>query len=471
MIRGLKPYPEYKNSGVPWLGEVPAHWNVQRAKFFMHEVDERSLTGDEELLSVSHKTGVTPRREKNVTMFLAESNVGYKLCRPGDVVVNTMWAWMAAIGVARQIGIVSPSYGVYRPQPTRKFVSAFLDELLRTPLYRAEYVIRSTGITSSRLRLYPDEFLQIPILCPEVDEQSAITRFLGHVDVRIRSYIRAKQNLIKLLEEQKQTMIHRAVTRGLDPDVRLKPSGVQWLGAVPDHWEVTKLYRITDPRRPIMYGIVLPGPHVNEGVFIVKGGNCESGRLKPEFLSRTTFDIESKHARSRLRGGDIVYAIRGSIGAAELVPDMLTGANLTQDAARIAPGPGIVSKWLLHFVRSRAFFSKLDAGAVGATIRGINIRDLKRADIVVPPPDEQLTIAKCLDVEVERFRLASERARSEISLLLEYRTRLITDVVTGKLDVREAASRLPDDLGEAVIFDDEPLDDADLDAIPEEAEA
>lgn len=115
MIADLKPYAEYKDSGQRWLGQIPAAWQLRRAKFLFREIDERSKTGKEELLSVSHKTGVTPRSEKSVTMFLAKSNVGHKLCRPQDLVINTLWAWMAALGVSRHKGIVSPAYGVYRP--------------------------------------------------------------------------------------------------------------------------------------------------------------------------------------------------------------------------------------------------------------------------------------------------------------------------------------------------------------------
>src|SRR5439155_10232049 len=137
------------------------------------------------------------------------------------------------------------------------------------------------------------------------------------------------------LTQHRQAVSHRIVTRGLDPRIPLKPSRVEWLGDIPAHWSVQKLHRITDPRRPIMYGIVLPGPNVDEGVYIVKGGNCEPGRLRPELLSRTTFEIESAYARSRLRNQDVVFAIRGGVGAAQLVPGELEGANLTQDAARI----------------------------------------------------------------------------------------------------------------------------------------
>ena len=225
-------YPAYKPSGVNWLGDVPAHWDVRRAKFLYREVNERSSTGAEELMSVSHKTGVTPRK-KNVTMFRAETNVGYKLCRPGDIVINTMWAYMAALGVARQVGLVSPSYSIYRPINCEKLNKDYIDPLLRTETYRIEYLVRSTGITVSRLRLYPGSFLDIPLLHPPVEEQTVIVRFLDHVGRRIQRYIQAKEKLITLLQEARQATFHRAVTRGLDPNGPLKPSGVEWLGEVP----------------------------------------------------------------------------------------------------------------------------------------------------------------------------------------------------------------------------------------------
>ncbi len=151
MIEGLKSYPEYRPAKMPWLGQVPTTWIEKRAKYFYREVDERSTTGEEELLSVSHKTGVTPRPQ-HVTMFKAESNVGHKICRPEDLVINTMWAFMAALGVARQVGVVSPSYGVYRPIWLGDLHPDYVDRLLRIEDYKAEYaspstrsVVRSTG--------------------------------------------------------------------------------------------------------------------------------------------------------------------------------------------------------------------------------------------------------------------------------------------------------------------------------------
>ena len=216
-VRTGRPYPAHKDSGVEWLGQVPAHWQVRAAKWYFREADDRSETGSEELLSVSHITGVTPRSEKkNVTMFKAESNVGYKLCAPGDIVVNTMWAWMAALGIARQTGIVSPSYAVYRPHVSSRLNGEYADLLLRTTAYRNEYGCRSTGIRSSRLRLYPEEFLRIRLLCPPREEQDSIVEFVNRAsDVTVR-YIDRTYDEVACLEEYRGRLAADVVTGKLD---------------------------------------------------------------------------------------------------------------------------------------------------------------------------------------------------------------------------------------------------------------
>ena len=198
VTRGLDADAPLKASGVEWLGDVPAHWDVRRAKYFYAESDERSTTGTEELMSVSHRTGITPRKS-SVTMFLAESNVDYKICRPGDIAINTMWAYMAALGVAWQVGIVSPSYGVYRPRGEDMLNPNYVDLLLRTETYKSEYLRRSTGITSSRLRLYPDQFLDIPLLCPPLAEQTAIARHLDKATADIDAAMENARRTVELL--------------------------------------------------------------------------------------------------------------------------------------------------------------------------------------------------------------------------------------------------------------------------------
>jgi type I restriction enzyme S subunit len=201
-----------KASGIKWLGDVPANWEIRPAKFFFREVNERSTKGDEELLSVSHLTGVTPRTTKNVTMFMAASYVGHKVCRQGDLVVNTMWAWMGALGVAGQTGLVSPAYAVYRPISGSPLSPSYAGMLLRTQPYVDEYTCRSTGIRSSRLRLYPDRFLSIAIVCPPPDEQREIVERAEGETRGLTAAIAAALGEIDLLLEYRTRLIADVVT-------------------------------------------------------------------------------------------------------------------------------------------------------------------------------------------------------------------------------------------------------------------
>ncbi len=216
VTRGIDPKVRMKPSGVEWLGNVPEHWNVKPAKWYYREVNERSSTGAEELLSVSHITGVTPRSQKRITMFMAESYVGHKLCGAGDLVINTMWAWMAALGVSRQTGIVSPAYAVYRPTAFTAFLPQFIDYLLRTRGFVAEYVCRSTGIQSSRLRLYPEHFLCIPLICPPAAEQQRILDAVGSDTRELERGIQIALREIDLLREYRRRLIADVVTGKLD---------------------------------------------------------------------------------------------------------------------------------------------------------------------------------------------------------------------------------------------------------------
>jgi len=294
----------------------------------------------------------------------------------------------------------------------------------------------SMGRGTTVKHIYPDELKHLVVALPPLTEQRAIAAFLDRETTRIDALIGHKERLVALLEEKRQAVISHAVTRGLDSAAPLKDSGSPYWGQIPSHWEMTKLRHLVPDQRQIMYGIVLPGPHVDDGIPIVKGGNCEPGRLRLEMMSRTSREIEAGYERSRLREEDIVYAIRGSIGAAEIVPAELNGANLTQDAARIAPKPGVHVRWLLYTVRAVPFFAKLEAGALGATIRGINIRDLKRADLPCPNKEEQVRIANYLDQLTSHFDSLLQRVTDGIARLQEYRSALISGAVTGQIDVR-----------------------------------
>jgi type I restriction enzyme S subunit len=240
---------------------------------------------------------------------------------------------------------------------------------------------------------------------------------------------------LALLAEKRQAIITRAVTKGLDSTVPMKDTDISWLGEIPAHWEVKRLDLLNNPLRPIMYGIVLPGPHFEGGVPIIKGGDVKSDRLLVNRLSRTDPEIDAKHARSRIRAGDIVYAIRGGVGDVELVPRETEGANLTQDAARISPAAHVDKDWLLFALRSNSTLEQAIAGTLGATIRGINIRDLKKIMLPVPPIDEASKIAYFLDAKDQAISRGRSLVNEHISLLQEYKRSLISSAVTGKFDV------------------------------------
>lgn len=210
VTRGLDSRAPLRDSGTPWLGEIPAHWEIERARWLFRERDQRSETGEEELLTVSHLTGVTPRSEKDVNMFEAETTEGYKICLSGDLVINTLWAWMGAMGVSPVSGIVSPAYNVY--QPETRLEPSYVDALVRLPVFSQEVTRYSKGVWSSRLRLYPEGFFEVFLPVPPLPEQREIVLHLaketGELD-RLRS---ATELTIALLKERRAALITAAVT-------------------------------------------------------------------------------------------------------------------------------------------------------------------------------------------------------------------------------------------------------------------
>lgn len=211
VTKGLDENVEMKESGVEWIGRIPKHWEVRRGKFLFRVVNEYSTTGQEELLTVSDRTGITPRCMKNVNMFMSESLIGYKKCQKGDICSNIMWMWHGAVGVTEYNGVISPSYGVYR-QIAVNYDNKYLDYMLRLPRLVEVYGICSTGLTESRLRLYPDDFMNIQFFIPPVEEQKSIVLQIQKQITDIEKSIRNAENLITLLQERKQIIINEVVT-------------------------------------------------------------------------------------------------------------------------------------------------------------------------------------------------------------------------------------------------------------------
>lgn len=463
-------YPEYKDAGVSWVGSIPAHWPEKRAKYYFKEIDDRSQVGDEEMLSVSHITGVTPRSQKNVTMFKAESNVGQKRCQPGDLIINTMWAWMSALGVSNHTGIVSPAYGVYRPRSNQDYDYYYLDSLLRIEGYRSEYICRSTGIRSSRLRLYPDKFLSMPVVCPPQEEQQTIARFLKAQGCLFRKFIRNKRQFIELLKEQKQNVINQAVTRGLDPKVNFKPSGVEWIGDIPEHWDARRLRTLAAVRAS---GV---DKNTNEDEVPVMLCNYvdvyKNDRITAaiDFMKATATPEEIR--AFELKAGDVIITKDSEswddIAIPTFVPETIPGVVCAYHLALIRPFSGeIEGEFLFRAFSSDPVADQFRIAATGVTRFGLAQGAIKGAFFPLPPLEEQWAIIAHINEKCAEISQAISRAEREIELMREYRTRLISDVVTGQVDVR--GIEVPDVAVDELLALEEDTADAD-DVIDDEVE-
>ena len=210
VMRGLDRAAPSRPSGIDWLGDIPAHWEIERSRWLFTERDERSETGEEEMLTVSHITGVTPRSQKDVNMFEAETTAGYKLCLAGDLAINTLWAWMGAMGTAPVDGIVSPAYNVYTPGP--RLLPAYVDALVRIPVFAQEVTRYSKGVWSSRLRLYPEGFFETFWPVPPLEEQEQIVTRIAEERAKIDKLASATERSIALLKERRSALIAAAVT-------------------------------------------------------------------------------------------------------------------------------------------------------------------------------------------------------------------------------------------------------------------
>jgi type I restriction enzyme, S subunit len=313
----------------------------------------------------------------------------------------------------------------------------FLSYFLSSKLYWDW--IENAFIQATIQNVSAEKYADVPIPLPDISIQDAIVSFLDLETVKIDSLISKQSDFLARLDEHRQAMVSHAVTNGLNPLAPMQKSDVPTFPRIPAHWTVKPLMRLTPDDRQIMYGIVLPGPDVADGVPIVKGGDVKPGGLTLARLKRTTREIESGYVRSRLQAGDLVYAIRGTIGEVEEVPVEIEGANLTQDAARVAPRRDICGRWLMHTLRSPVIFGQLEAGSLGAAVQGINIRDLKHVKVPVPPLSEQLAIASHLDNLLARLSSTATLGIALIDRLKERRSALITAAVTGQIDVTDPA--------------------------------
>jgi len=436
----IKHYPRYKESGVDWLREIPNHWEFKRAKYIFDEVKEFSEDGSETLLSVSEYYGIAPREtviEEGDYISRANTLIGYKKCNKNDLIINIMLAWKRGLGVTDWDGIVSPAYCVFRNN-LGIGNPKYLHYLLRTDIYISEFKRNSTGVIDSRLRLYPDEFMRIFVILPPLSEQRQIAGYLDYKTRQIDIVIEKKQKLIDLLKEKRTTIINEAVCKGIDLNIPMKNSNNKVIVSIPKHWKIIKFNYIA---KKISVGFVGPIEkyYTNKnGVMLLKTGNIGLNKIIIDNISYVTKEFHEINVKSQLFPGNIIIARHGESGKAAVIPETITEANCLNVV--ILRKSNLMNEYfysyLLNADRYRQYLKSVQGGSVQGVI---NTRDIMELRVVFPPIKEQDEIVTYINQKIKKIEKHISIIKRQINFLKEYRTALISNVVTGKLDVREEA--------------------------------
>lgn len=474
MIENLKPYPEYKDSGLPWLREVPAHWEIARSKRLFKQRKDFAQPDDQQL-SATQAYGVIPQA-------LYEKRTGYRVVKismhldkrkhvEADDFVISMRSFQGGLERAWASGAIRSSYVVLKP--IADVVPGYFQYLFKSHQY-----INALRATSDFIRDGQDlnfgNFCGVDLPIIALKEQAAIARFLAWATNRLDRAIGAKRRIIALLQEQKQAIIHRAVTRGLDPSVPLKDSGIPWLGEIPEHWEVWRISRFavvgngsTPSRGEPRFWVGGTYPWLNSAQ--INRGQIDSA---DQFVTSTA--LRDCHL-PKVKQGSILVAITGQGKTRGMSAVLAVEATISQHLAFITPRTPIASSDFLNLAMTAAY-SQLRAISEdsGSTKGALTCEDIKRFHLPIPPENVQTDLINCVKLQTDGILKSIAHHEREITLLCEYRTRLIADVVTGKLDVREVAAGLPEKIEPSIQSDaagvdgDEAEDDLDSDPIDTE---
>ncbi len=462
-VSGLQPYSAYKPSGAEWLGEVPAHWGVRRMRTVASVLSgatpssgKQSYWDGDIVWITPHDLGVL-RGQYISTSGRRISRAGYESCgatmAPANSVVVSTRAPIGSVGILNRAACTNQGCRLLVPSVSIE------PEHMYYCLRLARPELESIGQGTTFLELSRERLASFPLPLPPLAEQAAIVRYLDHADRRIRQCIRAKEKLVKLMEEQKQAIINEAVTGRVDvrtgkPYPTYKDSGVEWLGGVPEHWEVVPLRRVALSRCDGPFGSGLKSSHyAEEGIRVVRLQNIGHGEFRESNSAFIAPEYYSSLGDHSVVGGDILIAGLGDknhpAGRACVAPERIAPAMVKADCFRFR----------LDRIRVEPRFAALQLTATastasallstGATRQRTNLQSTSARAIAIPSVPEQALIVEHIIASLSDIVAAEEAARREITLLNEYQTRLISDVVTGKLDVRQAAAQLPDEIEES----------------------
>lgn len=434
-----KTYPEYKDSGVEWLGEVPNHWKTVSISRLFSRIKRTGYT-EKELLSVYRDYGVIPKSSRDDNNNKPSEDLSpYQLVEPNDLVMNKMKAWQGSIAISEYEGIVSPAYFVYKPNNILFELAhpRYVHYLLRNPIYVTQYLSRSKGIRVNQWDLDPDEFRNIELLLPDKTEQEKIYSFLDHETAKIDNLIEKQLQLIELLKEKRQAVISHAVTKGLNPDVPMKDSGVEWLGEVPEHWELVPLKYLCN--------FSGGGTPTKDNLSYWQGGTVpwvSPKDMKSFWISETqdyvTPKAVSESSTNYVEEGSLLMVVRSGILQRNIpVAINIVKVTMNQDMKALKFNERMKAHYAAYFINGNVNSLLLEWTKEGATVESIEHEYLANGLIPVPPTVEQHSIIKSISEQMRCFESLEEKALTGIRLLQERRTALISAAVTGKIDVRD----------------------------------
>ena len=415
----MKSYPEYRDSKIEWIGKIPKHWQVFR-NFAIFS--DRSDRGYPHLLpfSVTQQSGIIPQEYSSDQIVRSSSKTenGKRICR-GDLVYNKMRMWQGAVGVAPAEGRVSTAYVVC--QPIRDLIPEFFEYLYRTPLYMTQSLRFSYGGCKDQYCLYPKDFKNIYTIFPPKREQAQIANFLDRKTGQINELIRIKERKTELLQEQRAALINQVVTKGLDPNVDMKPSDVEWIGEVPAHWKIKKIKYIAT----LVSG--KSTPETNAIKISPENVESETGQVLDFYSSYDAVGVKFQVGdilfnKLRVYLNKVVFAEYKGYSLGEMIVIRVS----LQD----------MGKYLFYFMLSSRFIGYCNSISYGVKMPRTAVDDILNAKIPIPLDQEKLQIANFLDHKTRQIDELITAERRKIELLKEYRQSLISEAVTGKIDVR-----------------------------------
>lgn len=441
MTADLKPYPEYKDSGVPWLGKVPKHWHVRRMKHvFARIVGGSTPTSSESAYWDGDIVWVTPadvsRFDRLRQSLRNISSQGLASCSTSLVPTGTIVVTSRApVGNAALAMVeLCTNQGCKALVPREDLIRSEFGFALLT-IMQSELQSLANGTTFSEISTGTLGTVRIPLTT--LAEQNAIIRFLRVTESRINRFLRAKRRMIALLREQKQAIINQAVTRGLDPNVPLKPSGIPWLGDIPKHWELRKLKHLVR-----FTGGGTPSKAVESywrGTIPWVSPKDMKRDVIEDTLDHISQEAVAESATNMIEPGAVLIVVRSGI-LRKIIPTAINAVpvSLNQDMRALRPlSSSLNASFLRQLIEGCQTSLLYEWTKQGATVESIEHEYMANSALPIPPAEEQVRIIKYIEQKTRTQCTAIARAEREIELMTEYRTRLIADVVTGKVDVRD----------------------------------